>query len=91
MAEDRRLHILSRLTSGLDAEAPSARSCEVAAEVTALSGAGIMLMAGDTSGGSLCTTDDVSAIVEELQYTELGQCGRMASALIWTWWPWRSS
>ncbi|MGI8792501.1 MAG: GAF domain-containing protein, partial [Acidimicrobiales bacterium] len=44
------------------------RLCEVCAEVTAMTGAGIMLMSGDVPRGSVCTTDDVSARIEELQY-----------------------
>jgi len=44
----------------------------VCAEVTGVSGAGIMLMAGDVPRGSVCTTDDVSALVEHLQF-ELGE------------------
>jgi len=34
-----------------------------------MSGAGIMLMSDDTSQGSVCTTNEVSALIEELQYT----------------------
>ena len=34
-----------------------------------MSGAGIMLLSGDTPQGSVCTTNDVSALIEELQYT----------------------
>ena len=34
-----------------------------------MSGAGIMLLADDRPRGSLCTTNDVSALIEELQYT----------------------
>jgi GAF domain-containing protein len=37
-----------------------------------MTGAGIMLMSGDVPRGSLCTTDDVSALVERLQY-DLGE------------------
>jgi hypothetical protein len=37
-----------------------------------MSGAAIMLMSGDIPQGSLCTTDTVSALIEQLQY-ELGQ------------------
>jgi hypothetical protein len=33
-----------------------------------MSGAGIMLMSGDVPRGSLCTTNDVSALIERLQY-----------------------
>ncbi len=34
-----------------------------------MSGAGIMLMSGDMPRGSVCTTDAVSALLEELQFT----------------------
>jgi hypothetical protein len=44
------------------------RLCEVAAEVTGLSGAGIMLMSGDFPVGSICTSDPVSRVIEDLQY-----------------------
>ena len=37
-----------------------------------MSGAGIMLVSGDLPRGSVCTTDDVSALVEHLQF-ELGE------------------
>jgi len=33
-----------------------------------MSGAGVMLMSGDVPQGSVCTTNKVSAIIEELQY-----------------------
>ena len=34
-----------------------------------MTGAGIMLMSGDVPQGTVCTTDDVSALMEQLQYT----------------------
>src|SRR5690348_2386420 len=37
-----------------------------------MSGAGVMLMSGDVPRGSVCTTDAVSARIEQLQY-ELGE------------------
>ena len=48
------------------------RLCRACAEVTGMSGAGIMLMAGDVARGSVCTTDDVSDLIEQLQY-DLGE------------------
>lgn len=70
---ERRLRILARLggpdgASGFATE----RVCVVSAEVTGMSGAGIMLMSGDVHRGSVCTTDDVSARIEQLQY-DLGE------------------
>jgi hypothetical protein len=66
---DRRLRILARLSAGADPELGTDRLCQVCADVTAVSGAGIMLMSGELSRGSLCTTDEVSARIEELQFT----------------------
>ena len=72
MASERRLKILDRLvgpgTPGLETK----RLCDVCAEVTGMSGAGIMLMSGDVPRGSVCTTDKASAIIEQLQY-DLGE------------------
>jgi GAF domain-containing protein len=69
MPEDRLLRILTRLSAADAASSGSARLCEVCADVMVMSGAGIMLISSDVSQGSVCTTDDVSALIEELQYT----------------------
>lgn len=60
--------ILARLSSGGVTEAGTSRLCEVSADVAAVTGAGIMLMSGDVARGSVCTSDGVSALVEELQF-----------------------
>lgn len=65
--DHRRLAILERLLvdgGGVDTK----RLCQVCADVTGVSGAGIMLMAGDVARGSVCNTDAVSALIEQLQY-----------------------
>jgi hypothetical protein len=69
---ERRLRILSHLVGNAAPALETKRLCEVCAEVTGMSGAGIMLMSGDVPRGSLCTTNKVSALIEELQF-ELGQ------------------
>lgn len=72
MTADRLLHILSLLGpagAGEDTGSGTGRLCEVAAEVTGMSGAGIMLMAGDGPRGSLCTTNAVATLIATLQYT----------------------
>jgi hypothetical protein len=69
MAGDRLLRILALLPAFPDAEPRSARLCEVAAEVASMSGAGIMLMAGEVNQGSLCSSNKVSASIEDFQYT----------------------
>ncbi|HWL43316.1 MAG TPA: GAF and ANTAR domain-containing protein [Ilumatobacter sp.] len=72
MAGERRRRILAALSSGGGPEVGTRRLCEVCAEITHTSGAGIMLMSGDVSRGSICTTDEVSALIEQLQY-DLGE------------------
>ncbi len=69
MAGDRLLRILAELSSGWRSEAEPARLCEVCANVAHMSGAGIMLMTGDTQQGSVCSSNEVSALIEELQFT----------------------
>jgi hypothetical protein len=65
---DRRLRLLRRLV-GPDADLGTKRLCQGCAEITGMSGAGIMLMSGDLPQGSICTTDAVSDLIEQLQYT----------------------
>jgi len=72
VAGDRRLRILAQLAGHEHAGGETKRLCEVCAEVTGATGAGIMLMSGDVPRGSVCTTNDVSALIETLQY-ELGE------------------
>lgn len=47
----------------------SMRLCGAFPELVGVSGAGIMLMSGDVPRGSLCASDDVSHLIEDLQYT----------------------
>jgi hypothetical protein len=68
---ERRQRIVARF-EGDEPGAETARLCRVCAEVTDMTGAGIMLMWGDVPRGSVCTTDHVSALVEQLQY-DLGE------------------
>jgi GAF domain-containing protein len=67
MPDDRLIRILARLAES-DGDGEARRLCSVCAEVTSMSGAGIMLLSGDTPQGSVCTTDAVSALIEELQF-----------------------
>jgi GAF domain-containing protein len=60
--------ILTRLVESRAFELETRRLCEVCAEVTGMSGAGIMLLSGEVPRGSVCTTNDVSALIEQLQY-----------------------
>ena len=71
MSGERRDRILGKLI-GAHPELETKRLCEVCRDVTEMTGAGIMLMAGEVPRGSVCTTNAVSALVEELQF-ELGE------------------
>ena len=47
----------------------SARLCGVCPGIAGVTGAGVMLMSGEIPRGSLCSSDGVSYLIEELQYT----------------------
>jgi len=66
------MRILGMLGAGTTPGRETRRLCQVCAEVTGVSGAGIMVISGDLPRGAICTTDDVSALVEHLQF-ELGE------------------
>lgn len=72
MSGERRLRILSRLVGAHGPDLETKRLCDVCAEVTDMSGAGIMLMCESVPQGSICTTNEVSALIEKLQF-ELGE------------------
>ena len=68
---ERRLRILGLLIGSEDATfAPADFAKSVPSH--GMSGAGIMLMSGDVPSGSVCTTNKVSDLIEQLQY-ELGE------------------
>ena len=68
MAGDRLHRILAALSDGGE-KWSSARLCGAFRGIVDVSGAGVMLMSDDMPRGSLCTTDEVSQLIEELQYT----------------------
>jgi hypothetical protein len=47
----------------------AARLCAVFPQIAGVTGAGVMLMSCDVPRGSLCTTNDMSQLIEDLQYT----------------------
>ncbi len=69
---DRRQRILDRLAGAGAPQLRASSLCEVCVEIVGVSGAGIMLMSGEIPRGSMCSTNRVSALIEELQY-ELGE------------------
>ena len=68
MPGQRRVRLLGKLLGG-PGDLDTKRLCERCTEVTEMSGAGIMLMSGDVARGSLCSTDEVSGLIEELQFS----------------------
>src|SRR5437773_809197 len=68
MAEDRLRRRLAEL-SAWEGAWSAAWLCAVCPQITGVSGAGIMLMSGDIRRGSSGTSDEVSGLIEELQYT----------------------
>jgi len=68
MAEDGLRRRLAEL-SAWEGAWSAAWLCAVCPQITGVSGAGIMLMSGDVPRGSVGTSDEVSGLIEELQYT----------------------
>ena len=69
MAGDRLHQVLAALSAGgADVWSP-AWLCAGCVNIVGVTGAGVMLMSGDIPRGSLCTTNAVSHLIEELQYT----------------------
>lgn len=65
----RLLRILSKLQDADPVGTAPARLCQVCADVMAMTGAGIMLMSGSVVRGSVCSSNRVSSLIEDLQYT----------------------
>jgi hypothetical protein len=69
MPDHRLLRLLARLSADDGHPVGTTRLCVACAAVTEMTGAGIMLIAEDGPHGSICTTDAVSALIEDLQFT----------------------
>jgi GAF domain len=68
MAGDRLQRVMAALADD-NGSWSSVRLCEACPAIVGVDGAGVMLMSGDIRRGSLCSTDQVSHLIEELQYT----------------------
>jgi hypothetical protein len=66
---DRVLKILARLAVDAEPEQVATRLCELCAEATGMSGAAIMMISHERAQVSIGTTNSVSELIEELQYT----------------------
>jgi GAF domain-containing protein len=69
VSPERRTRFLAELAGGATEASAISGLGEACRNVTAMTGAGIMLMSGDLPVGSVCTTGPVSELVEDLQYT----------------------
>ena len=69
MTGDRRARIIAEVKAKSEGEWSPARLCEVMPDIVGVAGAGAMLMSGDFPQGSLCTSNSVSNLIEELQFT----------------------
>jgi hypothetical protein len=69
MPSARVLRILTQLKQSAESSANPERLCEVSAEVVGASGAGIMLMSHASLGGTICSSNEVSTLIEDLQFT----------------------
>jgi len=69
MAGDRLHRVLADLSAGGTDVWSSARLCRECVKIVGVDGAGVMLMSGDIPRGSLCSTNEASHLIEELQYT----------------------
>jgi len=69
MPSARLLRILTQLKSASGNAVRPGRLCEVSAEVVGASGAGIMLMSAASHGSTICSSNEVSALIEELQFS----------------------
>lgn len=68
VAGERLERVLAALSVGGEGEVSSRRLCETSMAVLGVDGAGVMLMSGDVAYGSLCATNEVSTLIEDLQY-----------------------
>src|SRR2546421_398357 len=68
MPGDRLHRIVAAFSAGGDVWS-SAWLCGACPGIVGVNGAGVMLMSGEIPRGSLCSTDGVSQLIEELQYT----------------------
>jgi hypothetical protein len=67
--DERRARLRARFAPVVARPGGATQLCQVAQEVTAMSGAGIMLVTDDRLQGSVGATNRVSALIEELQWT----------------------
>jgi hypothetical protein len=69
MASERLLGILARFRDSTESPPTPERLCQVSVDVVGASGAGIMVMSSASHGSTICCSNEVSSLIEELQFT----------------------
>jgi ANTAR domain len=69
VAAERLARILERLVAAGASSSKPGPLCQVAADLVAVTGAGVMILADGVPQASLCSAGGVSELIEELQYT----------------------
>lgn len=69
MAGERVTRILAELEAKGVGDRLPGHLCDVTTDIVGVSGAGVMLMSDDLPQGSLCTSNTVSNLIADLQYT----------------------
>ena len=69
VAGERLERVLAMLSAGGEGQVFARGLCETVTAGLRVSGTGVMLMSGEVAYGSLCTTNEVSRVIEELQYS----------------------
>src|SRR5215210_1621428 len=69
MPGERLLRVLAQLRAAEDTSPAPLQLCAVSAQVLGMTGAGVMLMSGDVPRGSVCSSNEVSRLIEDVQYT----------------------
>jgi len=67
--EERRQHLLATISPLDESTVGLLELCTAGVELTEVSGAGIMLMTGGEPQATLCATNSLSELIEELQFT----------------------
>ncbi len=69
MAGERHERVLAMLSAGSEGKVSARGLCEAVTAVLGVNGTGVMLMSGEVAYGSLCTTNEITKMIEELQYS----------------------
>jgi hypothetical protein len=69
MPSERLLRILAQLNEATESPADPTRLCQVSTDVVGTTGAGIMVMSSASPGIAICSSNSVSSLIDELQFS----------------------